>query len=411
MSTESWLLPDGVDELLPPEARRMESLRRLVLDLFSTWGYELVMPPFMDYVGSLLTGTGEDLDLQTFKVIDQYTGRLMGVRADMTPQVARIDARRLQHDGPARLCYVGTVLRTVTEELGGTRIPIQVGAELYGHRGMESDCEVLCLMLETLRVAGIAEPHLDLGHVGIFRQLAQQGRLDGRAEARLHDALQRKAVDELASEVKALAVDARVGAMIVELADLNGGGEVLGRARASLRDADPAVHSCIDQLDALARAVAVRQPGVPIHFDLAELRGYHYHTGVVFGALVPGFGREVARGGRYDEIGNVFGRARAATGFSTDLKQLMALGAIPDAQDYGLIEAPWSDDPVLLERIQFLRASGRRVAFALPHREADGVAPGVGARLERVNGQWQAVPVDEAAANAATANSGSTDGV
>lgn len=411
MSTESWLLPDGVDELLPAESQRMERLRRTVLDLFSTWGYELVMPPFMDYVDSLLTGTGEDLDIQTFKVIDQYTGRLMGLRADMTPQVARIDARRLQYDGPTRLCYVGTVLRTVTDEIGGTRIPIQVGAELYGHRGMESDCEVLCLMLETLRDAGAVEPHLDLGHVGIFRQLAQQGQLDARAEARLHYALQRKAVDELAAEVAALTIDPRVGAMIVELADLNGGSGVLDRARASLRDAVPGVHVCIDELYALARAVTARRPDVPIHFDLAELRGYHYHTGVVFGALVPGFGREVARGGRYDEIGNVYGRARAATGFSTDLKQLLALSAVPVAEDRGLIEAPWSDDPGLLEHIRSLRASGRRVAFALPPGVPGEVVPGVGARLERVNDQWQVVPVDQVAAEAAPVNSGSADGV
>ena len=412
MTIESWMLPEGVDELLPPESGRLEQLRRLVLDLFFSWGYELVMPPFMDYVESLLTGTGSDLDLQTFKVIDQSSGKLMGVRADMTPQVARIDARRLQSDGPTRLCYVGTVLRTVADSLGGSRIPIQVGAELYGHRGVESDCEVVSLMLDTLQAAGVSPVHLDLGHVGVFRGLIKQAGLDVRAEAKLHDGLQRKAIDELAAAEELRALDPKVTAMLVGLAELNGEEDVINRARRLLAGADDAVHACLDELDQLAAALTTRAGPIPMHFDLAELRGYRYHTGVVFAALVPGFGREVARGGRYDEIGNVFGRARPATGFSTDLKQLLALGGPQADTGSAPVYAPWSDEPGLLDKISALRAEGRRVILTLPGAESGHDAPSAQC-LRSVDGVWQ---VDSARSephslNSRTRTNGSMDGV
>ena len=389
MVTDRWLLPEGVDELLPPQAIRLEELRRLVLDQFASWGYALVMPPFMDYVSSLLTGTGSDLDLQTFKIIDQHSGRMMGVRADMTPQVARIDARRILAQGPSRLCYVGTVLHALPGGLGTSRIPIQVGAELYGHRGIESDCEVVCLMLETLRVTGVEGVHLDLGHVGIYRGLARQADLNEAGEAELHDALQRKAAGEVKALTRTLNVSSANADMLAQLTALNGGSEVLARARLCLSDAGDEVAASLDELEALAGAVARRWPGVPIHFDLAELRGYQYHTGVVFAALVPGYGSELARGGRYDEIGNVFGRSRAATGFSTDLKLLMTASACGESPLLPGILAPWGDDAALQDLIARLRQAGERVIFDLPGAQRDSLATQVDRVIEFESGQWQ----------------------
>lgn len=390
MRTQSWLLPEGVDELLAPESWRLESLRRVVVDLFAAWGYELVIPPFMDYVDSLLTGTGGDLDLRTFKVIDQLSGKTMGLRADMTPQVARIDARRLRAEGPTRLCYVGTVLHTSEEVAGEGRIPMQVGAELYGHRGVASDCEVCCLMLQTLAAARIARVHLDLGHVGIFRAVARHCALSEPAEQVLHDALQRKAADDIERAAREYGLREQQVEMLVALANLHGGAEVLDRAKSVLEPAGPDALRCLEELAELAAAVGMRNPQIPVHYDLAELRGYNYHTGVLFSALVPGVGKEIARGGRYDEIGNVFGRARPATGFSTDLKQLMTLGSLESAGPADeTVVAPWSDDPALLEEIARLRNAGRTVVQLLPGETpfaAAGSSAGVCRRLEPVSG-------------------------
>jgi len=249
MISDRWLLPEGVDEVLPPEAGRLERLRRRVLDLYASWGYQLVIPPFIEFLDSLLVGTGSDLDLETFKLTDQLTGRLMGIRADMTPQVARIEAHHFRDQACARLCYLGTVLHALPDGFTRTRSPVQVGAELYGHAGFESDCEILSLMLETLAIAGVDKVHVDLGHVGIFRALAKQAGIDGDHESALHDALQRKAPGEIAELLDTSSVDAGVARMILALAELNGDESVLAEAHRTLAAAHQEVLAAVHRLE------------------------------------------------------------------------------------------------------------------------------------------------------------------
>jgi len=394
MIADRWLLPEGVDEVLPPDADDLERLRRQVLDLYSSWGYQLVIPPFIEYLESLLTGTGSDLDLKTFKLTDQLTGRLMGVRADMTPQVARIDARSVRDGGCARLCYLGTVLHALPDGFTRTRSPVQVGAELYGHAGFESDCEILSLMLETLAIAGVENVHVDLGHVGIFRALARQAGIDGEQESALHDALQRKARTEIAELLGTAPAEQPVAAMILALAELNGDASVFETARRALAAADREVLAAVERLEQTAKVVAARFPGTPLHVDLAELRGYRYHTGVVFAALVPGHGQEVARGGRYDEIGSAFGHARPATGFSTDLKSLLSLAGVSSVRtDTPVICAPWVSDPDLMALVKKLRSEGKRVIYVLPGESA-GAQSSARQVLRESGGKWQVVELE-----------------
>jgi ATP phosphoribosyltransferase regulatory subunit len=393
-SEDRWLLPEGIEEVLPAEARRLERLRREVLDLFATWGYQQVMPPFIEFIESLLTGIGHDLDLQTFKLIDQISGRLMGVRADMTPQVARIDARNLGSEGPSRLCYLGTVLHTQSDRLEKSRSPLQVGAELYGHAGSASDVEVIRLMLEMLAIAGIEDVYLDLGHVGIYRGLARQAGLDHRQEAELFDILQRKARPELLDFLDARRVGRDAATMLSALVDLNGGAGVIEEAHRRLSAAGADVKNALSDLAAVAENLSKSLPNLPIHFDLAELRGYHYQTGVVFAAFVAGYGREVARGGRYDEIGKVFGRARPATGFSADLKVLARLASLEDRTDETeMVFAPSGDEAELLQAIQALRASGRVVVQELAGQEGGAAAMGCRYQLRKQNQAWEVAPV------------------
>jgi len=387
---ERWLLPEGVEEILPPVAERLERARRDVLDLYSSWGYRLVIPPLVEHLDSLLVGAGSDLDRQTFKLTDPASGRLIGVRADMTPQVARIDAHHLPQDTPARLCYLGTTLRTRAEGLGGSRSPVQVGAELYGHAGIESDCEVVLLMLATLERLGVPRVHLDLGHVGVFRTLSAAARLDRRRESELLDAMQRKAGDEVDAAVETV-TDLALRRQIRALIDLNGGVETLDQARASLAGAPAAVGESIESVARLVCMLETRGVRVPVHFDFAELRGYRYHSGVVFAAFVPGQGQEVARGGRYDDIERVFGEPRAATGFSTDLKTLVTLAGDDTEGGEGLIEAPWSGDAELLAQVAALRQAGERVVFALPGERKDC---GCTRRLEHRGGEWMVLSID-----------------
>ncbi len=388
MDNERWLLPEGVDEMLPPQAWNLESLRSDLLNLYRSWGYELVIPPFIEFLDSLLTGAGSDLDLKTFKLTDQITGRLMGVRADMTPQAARMDAHQLRRDAPTRLCYLGTVLHTRSDGFASSRNPLQIGAELFGHAGVESDLEILCLMMETLERTGIRGIHLDLGHVGIYRGLARQAGLDPAAEQALFDALQRKASPEIHALLETLAVPAPVAGMLASLAELNGD-DAIERAKQRLTGADRAVQDALDYLEAVAAMVRERLPGVPLHFDLGELRGYHYQTGVVFAAFVPGRGQEIARGGRYDAIGKMFGRSRPATGFSADLKTLLQIGGQPRCQgDEERIYAPWSDDPVLRQTIEKLRSQGRCVICALPGQTGGAAEMGCNKILKPQDNRW-----------------------
>jgi len=389
----SWLLPEGIDELLPAQARPLERLRRALLDTYTTWGYQMVVTPFIEFLESLLTGTGRDLDLQTFKLTDQVSGRLLGVRADITPQAARIDAHRLRHEAPTRLCYIGSVLRTRADGFSGSRSPLQIGAELYGHAGVESDVEIVCLMMETLRVAGLDDIYLDLGHVGIFRALAEAACLDAGQEADLFEALQRKAAAEIGELLDGFGLSQDMRRMLSALVELNGDEEVLPRARELLAGAPPAVAAAIDYVEAVATQLKQVLPELPVHFDLAELRAYHYQTGVVFAAFVPGEGQEVARGGRYDHIGEVFGRARPATGFSADLKTLMRLGTTRREPLAGAVLAPSELDPGLMRKIAELRAGGTVVIRALPGQAGDPAQMGCAHRLEKQGGQWDLVPL------------------
>jgi ATP phosphoribosyltransferase regulatory subunit len=388
-----WILPQGIEEALPEQAARLECLRRNLLDLYASWGYEMVMPPFIDHIESLLTGTGRDLDLQTFKLVDQLSGRTLGIRADMTPQVARIDAHQLNTSVPSRLCYIGTVLHTRSDSFGSSRSPLQVGAELYGHAGVESDVEILDLMLKTFEVAGVNDIYLDIGNVDIYRNLVKQAGLSEADEIRLFELLQQKAVTEIGQLVASLSVDASLAKMIRQLAELNGDVSIIARAREQLKQAGPDVLAAVDYLEQVADGVSKHNKSIRLNVDLAELHGYHYHTGVVFGAFVPQLGQEIARGGRYDDIGRIFGRARPATGFSTDLKQLINLSTC-DIQVPQKILAPADEDAALQQKIDTLRAEGYCVSRMLPGQVVDAAAMGCSQKLEQINGQWQLVPIE-----------------
>ncbi len=388
MKSNRWLLPEGIEEALPDQARQLETLRRRSLDLFTSWGYDLVMPPFIEYLESLLTGTGNDLDLQTFKLTDQMTGRMMGIRADMTPQVARIDAHHLKTVAPNRLCYNGTVLHTRPSGFAASRSLLQVGAELFGHPGIESDVEVLHLMIETLRQAGVTDIYLDLGHVGVYRGLVGQAGLNAEQEASLFDALQRKAKPEITELLNTWALDKVLAGMLTALTDLNGDETVLTDAHGILKKANHSVHHALDNLQQIASLLQQRVPELRLHFDLAELRGYHYHTGAVFAAYVPGRGQAIAQGGRYDGIGQAFGQARPATGFSTDLRTLAML----TQQTFDIkpaIMAPANGEAGLFAAIDKLRTAGERVLLELPGQQGEAQALGCDRQLVKTKKGWE----------------------
>ena len=390
---DQWLLPEGIEEVLPPRAWQLECARRELLDLFSRWGYALVMPPFIEYLDSLLTGAGNDLDLQTFKITDQLSGRMMGLRSDMTPQAARIDAHPLRREEPSRLCYLGTVLQTRTDGYGGSRSPLQVGAELFGHPGVESDVEILSLLLESLSLMKVADVHMDLGHVGIFRGLAQEAGLDGLQENDLFDALQRKAVTEIDEILAASSADVAQCRRLAALSMLNGGREILDVARQQLAGAGDAVMAALDNLCEIAALLEQNTDAVMLNFDLAELRGYNYQTGMVFAVFVPGHGQEIARGGRYDAIGEVFGRARPATGFSTDLKTLFELSQRDFTSPDTAIFAPADKDPALAVAVRKLRQQGECVVCGLPGQVGDAGTMGCDRVLVAGKGGWVVKPV------------------
>jgi ATP phosphoribosyltransferase regulatory subunit len=387
-TTQHWILPQGIEEVLPEQAARFEAMRRMLLDLYASWGYELVKPPTIDFIESLLTGTGHDLDLQTFKLVDQISGRTLGLRADMTPQVARIDARQLQRDVPTRLCYIGTVLRTRPESIGDSRSPLQVGAELYGHAGIESEVEIIGLMLQTFAAMEIDDIYLDLGNVDIYRGLAKQAGLSKDIESQLFDMLQRKAVTEINTLIDSLDIDNKVKEMLSGLSSLYGDKSVFVKARKLLSNADDSVKQAIDYLEKTAELMWQRYGAelseTKVHFDLSELHGYHYKTGVVFAAFVPQLGQAIARGGRYDDIGKIFGRARAATGFSTDLKVLNQLSG----KQFALPEKIFAPLNVDQSKVAELRAQGNVVIEELPGQETDAKAMGCNRSLCLVDGQW-----------------------
>jgi ATP phosphoribosyltransferase regulatory subunit len=309
-----WLLPEHIEDVLPGEAARIEVLRRSILDLFFKNKYQLVMPPLVEFTDSLLTGTGHDLDLRTFKLVDQLSGRMMGVRADITPQVARIDAHLLNRKGVTRLCYCGSVLHARPAGPGATREPIQIGAEIFGHAGIASDLEIQSLLCQALAAAGVKGARMDVGHVAVFRSLVQAAGIGHELEAGLFEALQKKDSPSLQGLTRKL--DAKTRAALLLLPELYGDSAVLEVADKKLPKL-PELQKALATLRALSKACPI-----PVSFDLAELRGYHYHSGVVFDAYCDGVSGAVARGGRYDEVGKAFGRPRAATGFSIELRSL-----------------------------------------------------------------------------------------
>ncbi|OGA05460.1 MAG: ATP phosphoribosyltransferase regulatory subunit [Betaproteobacteria bacterium RIFCSPLOWO2_02_FULL_64_12] len=372
-----WLLPEYIEDILPPEAARIEALRTRLLELFRVHGYRLVIPPMLEYVESLLTGTGHDLDLRTFKLVDQLSGRMMGIRADITPQVARIDAHLLNEQGVTRLCYAGSVLHTRPRGLDATREPLQIGAELYGHAGIESDLEIQRLLCRSLESCGLDQARLDIGHVGVFRALCARGGVPPEVENELHAALQAKdvsGIEALTARLRPATRDA-----LRCLPQLYGDKSMLRRARRAL----PAYPEISSALDDLARLCS--DNGFSASIDLADLRGYRYHSGVVFAAYVPGLSNAVALGGRYDEVGRAFGRPRPATGFSMDLRDLARVAG--ERSGRGAIRAPRHRDPALGAAVRKLRARGEVVIAELPgekarHADCDR-------ELARVRGEWQ----------------------
>ena len=375
----NWLLPDYIADALPAEAARIEFLRRRLLDLFRSHGYELVMPPLIEYLDSLLTGAGQDLKLKTFKLVDQFSGRTLGVRADMTPQAARIDAHLLNRAGVTRLCYCASVLHAIPANMTANREPIQLGAELYGYAGVDADIEIVRLMSAVLAAAQVPAARIDIGHVGIFRAIAEAAGLNSEQEDQLLSLLQSKDVPSLRDACTGIAQPWRQA--LLALPELYGGQEVLARARQSLPDV-PAIQAAIDQMERLAGAVS----GLPVSFDLADLRGYHYHNGLVFAAYCQGFAGALALGGRYDGAGAAFGRARPATGFSIDLRELARLA--PAGKQPGAIAAPLlPSDASLAQCVTDLRAAGEVVVEQLPGETAvDGIR--IDRRLHQRDGRW-----------------------
>ncbi len=383
---QKWLLPEYIEDILPAEASRIERLRARVLELFTVSGYELVMPPLLEYLDSLLTGSGHDLGLRTFKLVDQLSGRTLGLRADITPQASRIDAHLLNRQGITRLCYSGSVVHTLPSGILKTREPLQIGAEIYGHAGVESDVEIQLLMLRALAVAGVHNVHLDLGHVAIFRSLIQWARIDRESEAELFRALQAKDVAALKALTASLDRDARAG--LCALPELYGGVEVLQEARKRLPDL-PELAACLDTLEFLADQLS-NDVG-ELCFDLAELRGYHYHSGTVFAAYVPGQTDAIAGGGRYDEVGKAFGRARPATGFSIDLRDLASV-ADGDGKRKRIMAPYKLDDRGLQAAINALREAGTIVIVDLPGHEDNRDELECEDELVLRDGQWVIVP-------------------
>ena len=382
-----WLLPEGIEESLPDEAAWLEHYRRTLLDLFSSWGYELVITPLIEYLESLLVGPSDDLDLQTFKVTDQLTGRMMGVRADMTPQVARIDAHRLKQDAPARFCYLGTVLHTRPDGRDMSRSPLQMGAELYGHAGVDSDVEVICLMLEALQLVGIENICLDLGHVGVFDAIVEQAGLREDQRRSLQALLQQRALPEYERLLSECSLTETWREILIALSDLSGDETVIGRAKQLLQETGARAVEHIDYVETLSKRIQQRVADIQLHFDFAALSGYHYENGAVFAAYISGQGEQIARGGRYDMIGQVFGHSRPATGFSLDLKALAKISPLKCPPRRGIF-APCEEDPELQSAVDRLRKQGERVICCLRGQQSTPQAMHCDRVLEKKGDQW-----------------------
>jgi len=382
----NWLLPEYIEDVLPAEAAHIETLRRTILDLFKVHGYQYVIPPMLEYMESLITGVGHDLDIATFKVVDQLTGRLMGVRADMTPQAARIDAHLLNQQGVTRLCYAGSVLRTKPDGLAQTREPLQVGAELYGHAGVESDIEIQSLLINALQAMGIKEVHMDFSHVAVFGSLIKSSQIAPQLEQALYAALQSK--DQTAVAALAQGLDKVTREALINLTTLNGDQTILAKAEKVL-PSTPEIQKALADLATVGDALT--QMNVNVSFDLSELRGYHYHSGIVFSAYAQGYKGPLALGGRYDEVGLTFGRARPATGFSLDLRGVVT--ALPVVEAAPAIFAPADAEPTLAVKIASLRAEGHVVVQAFPGEDVNLEELNCDRELSNFNSGWHVVTI------------------
>jgi len=383
-----WLLPEGIEEVLPERALRLERLRRRLLDVLDRRGFDLVLPPLVEFLDALLTGVGEDLDLQTVKLTDSMSGRLMGVRADHTPQIARIDAHYLRHEGTSRLCYCGSVFRWSPGEIESTREPLQIGAELFGCPEPDADAEVVEAMIEVLQTAGVPDLHLHLGHVGVYRALRQWAGLPDTLESELFDALQRQSRPDVESILAALPEQKSA---FLSLLEARGGADMVDDLRRAFEHV-PGAAAALDNLASLLQRLDRTLSGIRASVDLSDLRGYRYHTGTVFNAYTPGYGRAVAQGGRYDEIGRAFGRARSATGFSADLRRLLRYDASePPAR---AIMAPADSDQALDARVQDLRADGERVVRLLSGENEKQLAAQCDRKLVKTAEGWRVQPLD-----------------
>lgn len=382
----NWLLPEYVEDILPEEAMHIETMRRRVVDFLLVHGYQLVNPPLLEYVESLLSGSGSDMELHMFKVIDQLSGRMMGLRADMTPQVARIDAHLLNCEGVTRLCYASSVLHTVPSGLTRTREPLQIGAELFGHAGLESDIEIQRLMLECLSISGINQIHLDLGHVAVFRGLIKTAAIPTELETELYSILQAKdiaALKALCSDLNKY-VDEKTKQALMLLPELYGDKKILAQASRFLPD-HPEIKMALMALEAVEKEL--KSVVNTIAFDLADLRGYHYHSGMVFAAYAKGCSNAIALGGRYDEIGKAFGRSRPATGFSADLRELARL-IKPEPCAKGIMAPFEKNNQVLEDKIKKLRQAGEIVIVELPGQQSDKYASNCDRELVLQRGDW-----------------------
>ena len=386
--SSAWLLPEHIADVLPAQARHIEELRRELTDVARSYGFELVMPPLLEHIESLLSGTGRALDLKTFKLVDQLSGRTLGVRADSTPQVARIDAHLLNRRGVTRLCYCGPVLHALPSGTSATREPLQFGAEIYGHGGLEADLEVQDLALDCLRRAGMSGVLLDLGDARIVRGVLADVVADARQLAAVHAALAAKDAAALRELAEAFPADVR--AALQALVGLYGGAEVIDVARQALPK-HPLIHAALDDLQWLASHVSAAHPEVSVAFDLADIGGNGYYSGARFTAYMAGSTNAVARGGRYDEVGAVFGRNRPAVGFSLDLKDLAVLA--PAKPLHAAIRAPWAEDGALRSKVRSLREQGATVVGVLPGHEHEGQEFACDRELVQVNGEWAVRPL------------------
>jgi ATP phosphoribosyltransferase regulatory subunit len=391
-----WLLPDGVDEILPPRANQLETLRREILDLYNTWGYDLIKTPLIEFLDSLLVVPSHELQLSTFNIVDQLSGKSMGVRADISTQAARIDAHVLQQSGPTRLCYADSVLITRPKGQLGSRSPQLVGAELYGHSGTESDVEVISLLLNTLSIVGVKDPLLALGHNRICRTLLKAANLSEDLEEKLFTALQNKATADITKLLEISNIVDPLRNCLALLSTLHGGVAVLDQAQAFFAEMNShlpeqtqtILQEALKQLRTITECIRASFPSQQLYFDLCELRGYDYHTGIIFSAYVAGHGEAIANGGRYDDIGAVFGRARAATGFDADLKTLLSLSK-RDFPTVSKIFAPAIPDPVLQQTINKLREQGHRVVQAFSSQTEMAAAMGCTQQLVQEGDAWK----------------------